>query len=199
MFSKRDSKPFQIKFPIGIKKTNKSDMKYEESWHLMYGLISNPNGAIGNNLYGYEGDFDKIITVVATPLTRKINYDTLFILDNMPTINFQNGDYSPKYIYPEYNGEIIIGLVKKEAIDIPKLYFSSNLGILYYQINFDKNTLKAYIPFEQNLPFTKGDYVWTREPFDINETKNRLVVVSESKVGFDNCFTTFKELIFKEG
>ena len=151
MFSKKDSKPFQIKFPIGIKKTNKSDMKYQDSWNLIYGLISNPNGSVRNNIYGYEGEFDKVITVVATPLTRQINYDTLFIVDNMPTLNYENGDYSPKYIYPEYNGEITIGLVKKEAINVPKLYFSTELGILYYQINFDKDKLKAYVPFEQEV------------------------------------------------
>lgn len=198
MISKRDSKPFQIKFPIGIMKTNKSDMQYEDSWHLVYGLISNPNGIIKNNIYGYEGDFDKVIIMVATPLTRQINYDTLFIIDNMPTINFEKGDYTPKYIYPEYNGEIVIGLVKKEAINIPKIYFENDLGILYYQINFDKTTLKAYVPYEQILPFKRGDFVWTREPVDANETKHRLKFISESKIGHDSYFQPFRELIFKE-
>ena len=198
MFSNKDTKPFLVKFPIGVLKTNKSDMQYESSWNLFYGLISNPNGSFDKNMYGYEGDFDKVITVVATPLTRRIGYDTIFMVDNYPTINFDGGDYSPKYIFPEFNGQITIGLVKKEAVNIPKIYFDSDFGILYYQINFDKNTLKAYVPYEQILPFSVGNFVWTREPTTSSETKHRLRLVSESKIGLDRRFQPFRELTFEE-
>ena len=198
MFINKDTKPFLIKFPIGIKKTNKSDMQYQDSWDLMYGLISNPNGSYQKNIYGYEGEFDRIITVVATPLTRRINGETLFLVESYPTDNFEGGDYSPKYIFPEQDGQIKIGLVKKESINIPKIYFESDLGILYYQINFDQKTLKAYVPVEQILPFSQGDYVWTRDPITAENSKHKFKISSESKVGFDKRYKPFRELILKE-
>lgn len=198
MISKRDSKPFQIKFSIGIEKTNKSDMMYEDAWHTNWGLIRDTVTGKRNNYYGYEVAYDKVITVNAGSITRLIDYDTLFCVDNIPTSVYENGDYSVAQIYPEYNGEIVIGLTKKEAINIPKLYFEHKGKILYYQLNFDKKTKKAYIPVKSILPFKEGQYVWTREPADSSQTSNRLLFSSKAKFGVDSQLKNFYELTFVE-
>ena len=198
MISKRDSKPFKIKFAVGVEKTNKSDMQYENDWHTCYGLIRDIPTGVLKNIYGYESAYDKTITVNAGSITRLLNYDTLICVDNIPTTVFDTGDYSIKRIYPEYNGEIVIGLSKKQAINIPKLYFEYNGKIIYCQLNFDKQKLKAYISNKETLPFKEGDYLWTREPVDGSSTNNRLKFVSMSKTGIDEHFKNFYELTFSE-
>ena len=197
MISKKDSKPFKIKFAVGIEKNTKSDdMLYLNDWHTCYGLIRDTITDLNVNLYGYEALYDKVITVNAGSKTRAINYDTLFIADNIPTSVYETGDYSVKRIYPEYNGEIIIGLTKKKDVNIPKLYFEDNGKILYCQMNFDKKTLKAYVPNKTFLPFKEGDYVWTREPVDNTVQKNRLKFISKTKTGLDKGYKNFYELTF---
>lgn len=176
MISKRDSKSFMIKFPIGVSKTNKSEMKYEDNWITLYGLISEPSGNLFKTEYGNETRFDKVITLNAGSVSRAITYDTIFMLDDIPTSNYKLGNYYPEYIYPEYNGEIVIGLSKVEAITLPKLYFFNNNKALYYQINFDSEKLIAYVPSTQRLPFKSGSYVWTREPVDPTNSNHRLYI-----------------------
>lgn len=198
MISKKDSKPLKIKFAVGVEKTNKSDMQYENNWHTCYGLIRDTVTGLNVNVYGYESLYDKVLTVNAGSRTRAIDYNTLFIVDNIPTSVYEGGDYSVKQIYPEYNGEIVIGLEKKKSVNIPKLYFNNDGNILYYQLNFDKKTLKAYVSSKTILPFKEGDYVWTREPVDTSVSKNRLKFVSKSKTGLDKQFKNFYELTFVE-
>ena len=196
MISKRDSKPFLIKFPIGVEKTNKVDMQYQDNWNCIYGLVRDTISGLKTNYYGYDVAYDKVITVNAGSKTNLIDYDTLFLIDNLPTSVYENGDYSVTQIYPPYNGEIVIGLSKKEAVNIPKLYFEHKGKILYYQLNFDKNTNKAYVPIKSILPFKEGEYVWTREPADSSVTSNRLLFKNKSKTGADSQFKNFYELIF---
>lgn len=198
MISKKDSKPLKIKFAVGVEKTNKSDMQYENNWYTCYGLIRDTVTGLNVNVYGYESLYDKVLTVNAGSRTRAIDYNTLFIVDNIPTSVYEGGDYSVKQIYPEYNGEIVIGLEKKKSVNIPKLYFNNAGNILYYQLNFDKKTLKAYVSSKTILPFKEGDYVWTREPVDTSVSKNRLKFVSKSKIGLDKQFKNFYELTFVE-
>lgn len=198
MVSKKDSKPILVKFPIGASKTTKVDMEYEDEWRLVYGLISEPTGVRVNNPYGYDLNFDKVITLNAGEITRLIDYDTLILIDNMPTSIYANGDYSVQRVFPEYNGEIVIGLSKKESVNIPKLYYERNGKILYYQLNFDKNSLVAYAKKNQAIPFSVNTYVWTREPADSSQTANRLKIVSVGeKVGFDDRYIPFTEIKFE--
>ena len=58
MISKIDSKPFKVKFPIGISKTNKIDMKYQDQWQTVYGLIGEPNGVYAKYVYGIDVPFE---------------------------------------------------------------------------------------------------------------------------------------------
>lgn len=198
MISKIDSKPFKIKFPIGISKTNKIDMKYSNEWISLSGLIGDPNGAIAKYMYGIDVPFDKVIVVNASSITRAINENTLFIVDNIPTTTYENGDYSVIRVMPEKNGEIVIAISKKESVDIPKLYFFNGSDVLYYQLNFDKKTLKAYASVNEILPFKNGDYVWTREPTEASSNKHRLKLSSSKKTGLSNNFKPFIELTFIE-
>ncbi len=199
MISKRDSKPFQIKFPIGIEKTNKLDMKYESDWHTCFGLVRETANGQRENPYGYNVLFDKLVTTNAGLLTRLIDEKTLFMVDDIPTSVFPNGNYSVERVFPEYNGEIVIGLTKKQDINIPKLYFSNAGKILYHQLNFDEETKKAYVPIKSIIPFKEGDYVWTREPINSEVVKNRLIFKSKEKFGVSSNMKNFYELTFVEG
>lgn len=198
MISKRDSKPLLIKFPIGVSKTKKTDMIYQDNWDVIYGLIGDPNGLYQSNVFGKDIDFDKIITVNAGSKTRPINKNTIFLLDNMPTDNFLKGDYTAKYIFPEYNGEIVIGLEKKQAIDLPKLYFfADSEEPLYFQLNFDQNEKVAYIGANELLPIGINDYVWERKPEGESDLNHKLKLISKQKIGYTNNYKPFYKLIFE--
>jgi hypothetical protein len=195
MISKRDSRPFLVKFPIGTFKDYKeTNTVYGDEWQTLYGLISDPRGRMRMEVYGNELNFDKVLILNATDTSRMIDYDTILMIDNMPTGNFPKGDYYVSYIYPEYNREIVIGLNKVESVDMPKLYFASGDNILYFQSNFDKKSLVAYTKSNQSIPVNSGDYVWTREPADKNVTKHRYLIGAVTKVGMDEFYTPFTRL-----
>lgn len=193
MIPKKDSKPILIKFPVG----EGNEIIYENQWNTVYGIVKK-TGFYEKKIYGIDLDFDLVITVNASYLTRKINKQTLFLCENMPTEVFKSGDYSPNYVYPEYNGEIRIGLKHKEDISIPRLYFVYNNEIISIQLNFDSEKRKAYIPTDYNLPFNIGDYVWTMKPNSIDDVENRLKLISKEKIGLSSNYKNFYELTFGE-
>ena len=120
------------------------------------------------------------------------------MIDNIPTANFHNGDYYVRYIYPEYNGEIVIGLSKQQAVNFPKLYYYVNDMLLYYQLNFDNNTLEAYAKENQAIPFIENMSVWTRKPANQEATSHKLIVRTISKTGYDNRYKPFTRITFEE-
>lgn len=191
MIPKRDSKPILVKFPIG----EANGMVYEKDWITIYGIVREL-GEFEKKIYGIDMDFDLIIIVNAGSVSRSINSQTLFLCKNMPTEVFESGDYVPNYIYPEYNGEIRIGLKHKKDINIPRLYFIYNNEILSTQINFSNDKLKAYIPKDEKLPFNIGDYVWTIEPNNKETIDYRLKLISKSKIGVSTNNKGFYELTF---
>jgi hypothetical protein len=198
MISKRDSKPFQIKFPIGVSKTTKTDMVYQDDWETVYGLVSDPNGVYNNNIYGKDYVFDKVVTVNAGSKTRAINKSTVILVDNMPTDNFLKGDYTVKYKFPECNGEIVIGLERRQAINLPKLYFfADEEKPLYFQLNFDKTQKVAYIDSNEILPIGINDFVWETQPENESDTKGKLKLVSKQIIGFTGNYKPFYKLIFE--
>lgn len=199
MISKKDSRPILVKFPVGISKTNKTSKIYEEEWQIIYGLIGNNYGLVQRYLYGMEQQFDILITVNAGSISRRIDDDTIFMIDEVPTSNYPLGNYKVSKIYPEYNNEILIGLSAVSAVDVPKLYFYNNGIKLYTQLNFDKNTNKAYIKKRLGLPFKVGEYVYTKEPSSEEQTENRLAFSSYKETGLDDKYRNFYELIFTSG
>lgn len=196
MISKKDAKPFLIKTAIGTAKTTKAEMLYDDEWQVVYGLVGDPVGYLQYREYGNELVFDKVLVLNANSTSRMIDYDTKIMIDDMPTKNYRNGDYTIKYIYPERNNEIVIGLTKVKAVNMPKLYFERNGQILFMQVNFDNEALSAYAKRNTKLPIEAGDYVWTREPADATSTKNRLRLNSISSVGFDEHYKPFSILEF---
>lgn len=198
MISKKDSKPILVKFPIGVNDGSSREMLYGEDWTTVYALISDPRGAIRRDKYGNELQFDKVITMNAGSVTRRITYDTLVMLDDMPTSNYKKGDYYIKYIFPEYNGEIVIGLVKQEAVKMPRLYFAVDDTILYIQLNLDLDSMTAYISNKQILPFGINDKVWTRKPASVESTEYAYTLDTRTNVGFDDRYKPFLQLTFVE-
>ena len=199
MISKRDSKPFLIKQPVGNSEDDSENiMLYEDSWTVLYGLISDPNGRLRNQVYGNELPFDKIITVNAGSSSKQIGYDTILMVDDMPTSNYPQGDYTVKYIFPPYNGEIVIGLEKRQSVSMPRLYYYKNNTLLYYQLNFDRTTLKGYSLKNRIIPFANGDTVWTTRPDDDADTSNRYTVSGFSDVGLDQQNKNFVEFSLLE-
>ena len=199
MIPKKDSKPFLVKFAIGVDDSNGNKKTiYEDNWTTVYGLISEPDGSNQKYVYGREFNFDKTIVVNATATTRRIKSNTEFLLENMPTDTFSGGDYTISRIFPEYNGERMIGLSKKESVNIPKLYFIYNEQILFYQLNFDKDTLTGYVNVNEVLAFSVGDYVWTRKPSSADDTNNRLRLTQTIITGFDSQNRNFTQLTFVE-
>ena len=192
MISKKDSKPILIKFPIG----EGSEMIYDSEWTLIYGIIKE-TGLFDKKIYGIDSDFDLIVVLNATPITRRINKQTIFLCENMPTNVYKNGDYSITYVRPEINGEILIGLKTKLDISIPRLYFYYNKSLLSIQINFDDAKNKAYIPKNQKLPFELGGFVYTKKPKTKSETENKLKLISTNKIGYSSQYTNFSELTFE--
>lgn len=199
MISKKDSKPFLVKFAKYVQRTTKQQTIYKDDWQTLYALISDPKGAKVRHIYGTELDFDKLLTLNAGSVSRKIKENTVFLVDNYPTDTFKNGDYTVKYLFPEYNGEINIGLVKKSGIDIPPLYFYSNGELVYFQLNFDSETNTGYIGSNIDIPVFIGDYVWTKKPNNNDPTQNRLVLESIQKTGLDTQWKNFTKLTFVEG
>lgn len=198
MISRKDSKPILVKFSTGVQDGSSREMLYEEDWNIVYCLISDPRGAIRRDKYGNDLQFDKVITMNAGSLTRRIAYDTLIMVDDMPTSNYKKGDYYVKYIFPEYNGEIVIGLVKEEAVKMPRLYFASNDKILYIQLNLDLNNMVAYVSNKLVLPFTGDDKVWTRRPEDAHSLEHAYTLESQNPTGFDDRYKPFTKLTFVE-
>lgn len=197
MITKKDSKPFLIKFPIGVVSTDSDEKIYEDNWTVVYGLVSDPSGYLRTKVYGNDLPYDKVIRLNAGSNTRKIDYDTMIMLDDVPTLNYQNGDYAVKYIYPEYNGEIVIGLIKIQDVDKPRIYFFRNDSLFYTQLNFDRNELVAYCNKRQTIPFSVGDTVWYREPETENDTDYALEVYSIQDYGYDNNYKPYKIITFR--
>lgn len=197
MISKRDSKPILIKFPIGVLKSNKTDTIYEETWNTIYGLISDPSGSLQLLMYGNDLPFDRVITVNAGSLSRRIDYDTIIMIDDMPTSNYPLGDYKVKRIFPEYNGEIQIGLSRVESSNMPKLYFFKDEKVLFTQLNFDSTSNSAYIKSKQAIPFAVNSYVYTREPTSTESVNGKLKFVGYSKIGYDDKYKPFYKLNFE--
>ena len=198
MISKKDSKPFYVKFSVGFSNDETESPVYGNDWSVCYGLISDQSGSIKREIYGYEKPFDKTITVNASSVTRKINYNTLFMVDDMPSNNYLSGDYYVRKIYPEYNGVIVIGLNKIESISLPKLYFVSNNNLIYIQINFDLDKKVAFMKKDFDIPFNIGDYVWFIKPQNVSSENGKMQVVLISKTGFDNNRKDYIAITFED-
>ena len=195
MISKKDSKPFLIKNPSGYMVGSPKTLTYG-SWNLLYGLISDPTGVYHAQKYGIENRFDRVITLNANEDSRSITKQTVFLLDDVPTSNYPKGNYVVEYIYPEYNREIVIGLRRLDGVDMPKIYFSDSEDIYSYQINFDKDSLVAYVGKNIILPFGDNFRYWSSKPTSPNSEANLMHLLKVEEYGVDSNFKHYKKLTF---
>lgn len=194
MISKRDSKPFLVKFPIGVVRDLSTETQFNEEWNVCYGLISDPRGSLFRRIYGNEPEFDKVIIVNYGSTSKKINYETNILIDNMPTDTFAGGDYSITSITSPYNNEIVIGLNKISSVNIPKIYFYKNGQLMFVQFNLDSSTNTIYAGRNDIVPFEVGDNVWLREPESEEDKSFRYKVSAFNNVGFTKWYKPFLEI-----
>lgn len=198
MISKRDSKPFLVKFPVGVVRDSATETQFDSEWNVCYGLIGDPRGSLFRRVYGNEPEFDKVVILNYGSISKKINYDTSFLLDNMPTDTFADGDYSVTSITPPYNNEIVIGLNKKSSINIPKIYFYKNGQLMFVQFNLDSNSNTIYAGKNDIVPFDVGENIWLREPASEEDTSYRYKVSEFNNVGYTKWCKPFLEISLEE-
>ena len=195
MISKKDSKPFLIKNPMGLLMESSKTITYS-GWKMLYGLISDPSGSYVAQRYGIESRFDKVLVLNANEDSRSITKQTVFLLDDVNTSNYPKGNYKVSYIYPEYNREIVIGLEKIEGVDMPKIYFSDGEEIYSYQLNFDKDSLIGYVGKNVILPFGDEFKYWSTKPTSVNSETNTMHLLKVEEYGIDPNFKHYKKLTF---
>lgn len=196
MISRRDSKPFLIKFINATQEIN-DRMPVYSGWEVVTGLISKLSGFVNGQMYGRELDYDLSIIVNATDISRRISESTAFLIGEYPTNLFIKGNYEVVKVEPEYNREIVIRLKKIEGIKIPNLYYTDGENIYSYQLNFDVNENKGYIDKNRLHPFTTETVVWSRKPKTIQQQTYRLRYLSQGEVGVSSQYVKFKELRFE--
>lgn len=196
MISKRDTKPFLVKFVVGNNTDEEDTTPVYGKYQVLSGLISDPTGRINPYIYGLEENYDRVLIVNANDTSRQIDYNTAILIDEYPTAIFEEGNYKIKRIYPEYNREIVIGLEKMEGVALPMIYYKSGNSILSFQLNYDKKTKEGYVDRNRYIPFAADSVIWSKEPAGISSNKNRIVLTSIDKVGVDDMHNYFKKLTF---
>ena len=71
MISKRDSRPFLVKTPVGYSKTSSNQTAVFGEWKTLYGLIRDTNKDANLKVYGIELPFDVQITLNATTTAKQ--------------------------------------------------------------------------------------------------------------------------------
>lgn len=194
---REDYYPLLVKYVISTTVGNSENANYSD-WNTIYALKENPTGYVERLSYGITFDYDKLIIVDASEKTRKIKLNSIFLINEFPTSNFENGNYYVTKLFPEYQGKIMIALKSANNYSLPRIYYfdSAKNEIFAYQLNFDLKTLKGYVGKYEDLPFTSKSKIWYREPTDENDTEFMLSFVSQSNVGIVQNLKLFKELTF---
>mgnify|MGYP001625055865 CR=1 FL=1 len=194
---REDYYPLLVKYVISTTVGNSENANYSD-WNIIYALKENPTGYVERLSYGITFDYDKLIIVDASEKTRKIKSNSIFLINEFPTSNFENGNYYVTKLFPEYQGKIMIALKSANNYSLPRIYYfdSAKNEIFAYQLNFDLKTLKGYVGKYEDLPFTSKSKIWYREPTDENDTEFMLSFVSQSNVGIVQNLKLFKELTF---
>lgn len=194
---REDYYPLLVKYVISTTVGNSENANYSD-WNTIYALKENPTGYVERLSYGITFDYDKLIIVDASEKTRKIKSNSIFLINEFPTSNFENGNYYVTKLFPEYQGKIMIALKSANNYSLPRIYYfdSAKNEIFAYQLNFDLKTLKGYVGKYEDLPFTSKSKIWYREPTDENDTEFMLSFVSQSNVGIVQNLKLFKELTF---
>lgn len=192
----KNSFPILIKLSIGKTTDITSQEHIYGDWKVVY-INSQQTGSLDKTNYGFVEDYDLVINLDSNSTTRQIDATTLFLINEMPTSNFELGNYEVAKIFPPANGLIKIGLVAKGSEKLPKIYYKHNDMVVSYQLNFDYKTLIGYIPVDKTIPFNNNSTIWKTEPVDTQQETNKLRLIAKSKTGVDKTDKRFYKLTFE--
>jgi len=193
-------KPVKLRFAIAETTEDNPQTVYSD-WQTDWATETDPSGRAYYNEYGTELDFDKIFTFEANNITRRIDKSTIIVSDHYYLGNYgEKGDYRVKYKFPEAKNYIVIGCNAVEEVNNPKIYFIGDAGtILAFQMDYNYETLKGYVPVDTYIPFNEQSTIWHKyTPASIDQTKNRIRYIGSTKVGLDDSCKDFLELQFEE-
>lgn len=192
-----DRKPILVKFPIGSS-LGKAKHPVLSDAFVVHSEQGTREGEIDKREYGVTFDYDKAILVNANQITRNINQETVFFVEEMPTCNNEYGDYVFAGKSDEVEGRFKIYLRKSQKNTLPYLYYQHHSGIICsYQLNFDKKALVAYVPKDRFMPFNHNNKIWTKPPVDENDTNNRIVFKNQEIVGFTERSMSHNKITFE--
>lgn len=194
---KKDKRPILVKFNIADKTGDTNACVYGD-WQVVYMSDKSITSAYNREIYGTEEDFDLVILLDASPITKRINEQSLFLINEYPTENNIKGNYRIKRLFPEYLGLIRIGLESIEGKSTQRLYYLDGENIYSYSLNYDNINNLGYIGKYDVHPFTQATTIWKTEPLNSSDTVDRIQFISETNVGIVNNYRVFKQLTFSE-
>ena len=191
----KNSFPILIKLAIGKTTDIHSQEHIYGDWKVVY-ANSQQTGGLDKTNYGFAENYDLVINLDSNSITRQIDATTLFLINEMPTSNFELGNYEVAKILPPMNGVIKIGLVSKGSEKFNKIYYKYNDMIVSYQLNLDYKTLTGYIPADKAIPFATNSIMWKVEPENVEQTTNRIKLIAKTRTGVDKTDKRFYKLTF---
>nr|DAK86205.1 MAG TPA: hypothetical protein [Caudoviricetes sp.] len=197
MAIKKNKKPLLAKFTEG-NSVGSAEVSSFSDWTLIYYVRDSLSGSFNKEIYGIEGDFDLIVMFESNAITKQISNDTIFLINEYPTSMNKEGNYVVEKIISHDDGEIIVGLSKRSAVNLKNIYYSKNGEIFSYQMNFDNDTLKGYVNKYLKVPFAVGDIVWLYEPDSAEDTENRIQLNEITNIGIIDNLKIFTEYSFGE-
>lgn len=195
MAVKKNKKPILAKFTQGISVGSAEKSSFTD-WTLIYYTRDSLSGGFRKEVYGIDEDFDLVIMLDSNSVTKQISENTVFLINEYPTSINTEGNYVVKKILKHDNGEIAVGLEKRKSTQHKNLYYADSGKIYSIQVNYDKDTMKAYTNKYTIVPFEINSVVWLYEPESIEDTENRMIVTSISEVGIVDNYRVFNEYTF---
>ena len=174
-----------------------SQEKVYEDWKVISGQIQLSSGLFVTQPYGTMPSFDLVLILDSNSTTRKIDYSTHFLINEMPTKNFEYGNYEVSKIFPPQNGKIRIGLNSINGTRLVNLYYLDNNVIYAFEINYDYDTKIGYVSVDKDIPFNTNSTIWEIfEPISTNDNNNRIKLSSKTKIGVTKEDKRFYKLTF---
>lgn len=196
MLASKDLVPIGLKFKVGIKSGQSPVQQFSKLYVVSGSINRNVRAEMLN--YGKVLNYDLAVILNACDTTRMIDYDTVFYIDEMPTNNMPAGNCYVAELLPERNGQIIVGLKRKEGLGYPRIYYAIGDTIYEYQMNFDSDKLIGYVPKNALLPFNESSKVWIKaRPINVSQTANLVKLKGTMNVGLAAWYSNFKQLTFE--
>lgn len=197
MAVRKNKKPILAKFTQGIS-VGSAEKSMFTDWTLIYYTRDSLSGGFNKEVYGIDEDFDLVVIFQSNNVTKQISENTVFLINEYPTLLNAEGNYVVKKILKNDNGEIVVGLEKKKNNQHKNIYYADSGKIYSVQMNYDKDTMKAYTNKYSVMPFSKNSVLWLYEPNDIEDTENRIIVTAVTQVGIVDTLKIFNEYSFEE-